>query len=126
MLKWKKFCFAIILVFMLVLTFKSAWAYPVISYEQGVNVELTKLAVYYIPEEYYKYVDRIDFTNNFINNEWGHSYAKKNSKGNCYEGRIRLYGIFALEHELGHIYEYCELKQDDSTEEFAENFRIIK
>ena len=29
-----------------------------------------------------------------------------------------------LQHELGHIYEHCELKRNILTEEFANNFKI--
>ena len=44
---------------------------------------------------------------------------------NCRYGKIIIENPNLLIHELGHIYELCELKRDVTTEKFADNFRII-
>ena len=54
----------------------------------------------------------------------GWSYVKWDVYHNCYNGIIILSNPKYLIHELGHIYEHCELKRNISTEEFANNFKI--
>lgn len=113
----------------------TAWAvtamdYPIIISEQGINHTESKQLIYSIPQEYYEYVNIIEFVNQPICKEiqqkcyrgWSQVYWDKNH--NCYNGKIRLQNTSLIIHELGHIYELCELKRNITTEEFAENFRI--
>ncbi len=114
-----------------------AYSYPIIISEQGVNHTQAKELVYSIPEEYYRYVDVVEF----VNNDYSAGYytMKWNNKHLCYNGKITInymdrniyleylgydYNKEILEHELGHIYEHCILKEDFSTEEFADGFKI--
>ena len=112
---------------------------PILTFEGGINQSKMQEIVNSIPSRYYKNVNEIIF----VNWTFGHCYVydkygqqkcyqgwnevKWDSQHKCYSGKIRL-GKNAnrslLVHELGHIYEYCELKRDNSTEEFAEGFRI--
>lgn len=118
---------------------------PILTFEEGVNQSRTTEIVNSIPKEYYKYVNEITFVNNktFDNRSFGHCYiydkygqqkchegwneVKWDSTHNCYSGKIRLNknaNRSLLIHELGHIHEYCVLKKNNSTEEFANAFRI--
>ena len=111
--------------------------YPVISTEEGINHNEAVKLVYSIPEKHYNFVKKIEFVNGFVKkqvignygelkvwNGWAWTYWDKNH--NCYGGKIILSKIDKnlLQHELGHIYEFCVLKRDYSTEEFANNFMI--
>ncbi len=114
-------------------------AYPVIISEQGVSHTGAKELVYSIPEEYYKYVSNIHFVNEPRNRWWDWNtfwfleekawydviYDYDNNE--CYKVDIYVYEVKKeyLIHELGHIYQICNLKQPVNDEEFAEEF-IIK
>lgn len=123
---------------LLVILSNAVSAYPIIISESGTNHTLNSQLVYSIPEKYYKFVEKVEFVNGFgarciVLDEydqmkcwkgWNSVYWDKNH--NCLYGNIILSiaDIKVLIHELGHIYEYCELKRDTSTEEFADNFKI--
>ncbi len=130
-----------VILFLLVLTLFSSlsFAYPVIISNEGVNHTRAKELVYSIPEKYYRYVDTIEFVSEPIrkfywenDNEaeiikyggWYHTYWNKDHI--CYNGKILIYNINynILKHEIGHAYEYCDLKKDISTEDFANEFVI--
>ena len=109
------------------------YGYPPLSFETGINHTASKELVYSIPEVYYKHVTSIEFVNKPINcmsvnnrtkcwRGWSWAYWDRNHR--CYSGRIILQNASLLEHELGHIYWHCELKQSVLNETFAENFRI--
>ena len=113
--------------------------YPIIISNQGVNHTQAKQLVYSIPEEYYKYVNVIEFVKGYAHEKiidkfvqkkvwkgWYWVYWNKNHE--CFNGKIILSEInrSLLIHELGHIEEHCLLKKDISTEEFADNFKIKK
>jgi len=135
-MKWK---ILILMVFGMVLVVSNVIAYPIIISEQGINHTEAKQLVYSIPKAYYKYVNSIEIINKrFVhcsiydnygqqkcNMGWNWIYWDLNH--NCYSVKINV-GKYesqkTLIHELGHVYEYCELKRDISTEEFADNFVI--
>lgn len=113
-------------------------AYPVIVSDSGLNHTKNVELVNSIPDKYLKHIDTISF----INSAWakcriygshnqsicwkGWYWAYWTKSHDCHHTKIILssneYDI--LEHELGHVYELCELKKDYSTEEFAIDFRI--
>jgi hypothetical protein len=111
-----------------------SYAYPIITSEQEINHTEVKQVVYSIPEKYYEYVNIIKFVKNPIckvydiygqqqcHQGWNYVYWDINHK--CFNGNIILYNPDLLMHELGHIYELCELKKDITTEEFANSFKI--
>ena len=113
--------------------------YPNFVFEEGVDITSLKNIVYSIPSKYYGYVNVIEF----VNSDFAHcrvydNYGQKicnggwywvywDSNHNCHSTKIIMgkhEGRGILIHELGHIYEHCELKKDTSTEEFADNFEI--
>jgi len=107
--------------------------YPIIVSEQGVNHQKAKDLVYSIPEHHFRYVDVIEFVTTPIKIqdtevlEFAKYKVLWNKNHYCYEAKITLWNTFSdkvIEHELGHIYEHCELKKDISTEEFANEFVI--
>jgi len=115
----------------------NVFAYPVIVSEKGVNHTQVKELVYSIPEVYYEGVDVIEFVNEPIQkwikieeNHWTLEYfggwyrTYWDREHNCFDGKIWIYNFDLLVHELGHNYEYCILKKDISTEEFADDFEI--
>ena len=99
--------------------------YPIIISESNINHNKSKELVYSVPKEYLRHIDTIEFKDT-ANNIRGYAWTKWNRKHICYGGKIILSKIDKnlLQHELGHIYEFCVLKRDYSTEEFADNFRI--
>ena len=124
---------------MLLLVFSiSVTAYPIIISEQGVNHTQAKELVYSIPEEYYEYVDIIEFVNKPIcrtidefgqKNCWdGWYWIYWNNNHQCHNGKIIIYRLSyeMIQHELGHIYQICNLKQPTNDEEFAYSFRIAR
>ena len=123
----------------------TAMAYPqssILIFDDFVNKTLLKEVIQYIPEEYYEYVDVIEFKNGFVRcqniDEFdrkrcyeGYSWAYWDKAHDCYYGKIILNGKLnrddlyrVLQHEIGHIYELCKLKRDITTEDFADGFRI--
>ncbi len=115
----------------------NVFAYPIIISESGVNHQEAKELIYSIPEEYYKYVDIIEFVNETIkkynwisdteaeiNNYGGWYWANWDNNHNCYNGKIIIYDFDALEHELGHINSHCVLKENKVNEKFANEFKI--
>jgi|TARA_Y100000310_G_scaffold312884_1_gene360662 hypothetical protein len=115
----------------------SIFAYPIIISNEGVNHQEAKELVYSIPEVNFKYVKSVEFVNepikkfNWINNNtaivnyydgWYDISWSKNFE--CYNGKITIYHFDILEHELGHIFEHCELKRSISTEEFSNEFKL--
>lgn len=129
-----------IFLFLVVITLFSSIsvsAYPIIVSEQGVNHTKAKQLVYSIPEEYYEYVDVIEFVNEPIKKyNWisdteaeityygGWYWAYWDRDHNCFNGKIWIYDLDYLVHELGHIYWNCILKQSSINEEFANDFKI--
>ena len=124
-----------------VLLLQMVYAYPVIVTEQGINHTKSVAIVKSIPEKYYKHVDRIDF----VAYDWARCKATDNDQQRCSAGwywawwnnnhecnftRIilgtRNQSLYkkTLTHELGHIFEHCELKRDYSSEQFADSFRV--
>jgi len=112
-----------------------SFAYPVIVSERGVNHTQIKELVYSIPEEYFKYVDVIEFVNEPLKvaedgevKRVGTYMVFRTDSYVCYNGKIKLWDYsdskITVIHEIGHSYEFCELKKDYSTEEFADNFVI--
>lgn len=116
-----------------------AFAYPNIISERGINHTQAKQLVYSVPEQYFKYVNSIEFVINPINcgiidkygqkrcyDGWSQAYWDKNH--NWYKGKIILKDISRslLVHEISHIIDFCVNKVNVSTEEFADNFRIEK
>ena len=116
----------------------SVFAFPIIISEQGVNHTQIKELVYSIPEEYYKYVDVIEFVNEPRDRWWDWNifwfieekawyyvdYDFDNDK--CIKTNISVYDMESeyLIHELGHIYYICELKKPYNNETFASSFEI--
>jgi len=113
----------------------SVFAYPVIVSNEGINHQEAKELVYSIPEKYYSYVDVVEFVNKPIKkfglfySAWYYAYWNKDHV--CYSGKILIYPNKLhsprdmLQHEIGHIYEHCVLKESISTEDYADEF-IIK
>tara|TARA_Y100000310_G_C20663967_1_gene806401 strand:+ start:100 stop:513 length:414 start_codon:yes stop_codon:yes gene_type:complete len=129
--------FVFITVFFLFIT--SVSAFPTIITESEVNHTKAVELVYSIPLKYYQYVDRVEFVNdNYAKCKVIDVYGQKqcwigwywiywNKHHDCFNGRIimSVSDKDLLVHELGHIYEHCNLRRDISTEEYAGNF-IIK
>ena len=116
-------------------TITTAMAYPFLISERGTNHTQNKELVYSIPEKYFNFVDTIEFKPDYAYCRAygdfeqkkcysGRSYVKWDVYHNCYNGIIILSNPKYLIHELGHIYEHCELKRNISTEEFANNFKV--
>ena len=116
-----------------------SFGYPLIISEKGFNHTQAKELVYSIPNKDYKYVDTITFVNNYAHFKYIDNFGQKkvwkgwnwvywDKNHNCFNGKIILSDInkSILIHELGHIYEYCNLKKNVSTEVFADNFKIQK
>ena len=116
-------------------------AYPDIVSDSDTNHTANKELVYSIPVEYYKSVDTIIFENNLIAEStwlhggygklaaWGFTEALWDDKYHyCYQGTVWIdatndYNIqFVLLHELGHIHDFCEVKSNISTEQYANNY----
>lgn len=125
----------IILYLAVILSISISNAYPAIISNPNTNHSFNIETVYSVPEKYYRYVDKIEFVNYSIKDYengyiGGYAYAWWNIHHNCYNGYITLSSELknlsrdALTHELGHIYELCELKRDITTEDFANSFRI--
>lgn len=124
MKKIKLFLYIVVIFLVFV---SSTYAYPIIIIEQNINHTQAKQLIYSVPEKYYKHVNSIEFKDTAYNIR-GYANAKWNNKHICYSTYIWIFRINfqILQHELGHIYEFCELKKDVSTEEFANNFKIEK
>ena len=117
----KKYIFLIIICILC----SNIYAYPDLGSIDIKHSDLKNL-VYSIPEEYYQYVEYIEFAGNNIEFH-GYAMTKWDQKHNCYDGKIFLWNKLSykvLLHELGHIYEYCVLKKSYSSEEYANNFKI--
>lgn len=108
-------------------------AYPIIISNSAINHTQAKLLVYSIPNEYYKYVDVIEFVSKPIkyynNDEIANAYYRIwFYNNNCVKGKIWIFwnppNYNELTHELGHFYEICILKQQ-TTELFANNFKFL-
>ena len=134
----------ILTIFLISLISVNGYGYPVMTFEKNVNITEAKKVVYSIPEEYFEYVNRIDFAKEPVK-KWvrikkhklelvtfsGWNKVKWGKHHNCYYVEIDIFlkspvmtPYETLVHELGHVYEYCVLKRDKSTEEFADNFKI--
>ena len=134
MLKMKKLLN--LMVFSILLSY-IAFAYPIIISTSPINHTQAKELVYSIPEEYYEYVDVVEF----VNNDYSAGYysIKWNKHHLCYNGKITInyidrniyleylgydYNKEILIHELRHMHEHCVLKKDISTEKFADDFKL--
>ena len=128
-MKWRRQTTILILV--LISLVSAVSAFQIIISNEGVNHTQAKELVYSIPEEYYQYVDVIEFVNETFSVTYG-SYAFTYWNGNhdCYNSKIWIYWVFPLRstliHEIGHIWELCTEKKDYTTEEFANGFKIKK
>ncbi|GAF99852.1 unnamed protein product [marine sediment metagenome] len=123
-----------LVLFVFLVLISSVSAYPIIVSENGVNHPKSKELVYSIPEHYFKYVERIDFVNEPIKkyglfySGWYYVYWTKTHS--CFNGRIWIYNndLFSAEemiwHELCHIADHCLLKNDYSTDKFANNCKL--
>lgn len=135
----KIFFLLIIFIFLLALFLKSGYAYPTIISSSNYNHTKVKELIHSIPKSYYNHVNVIEFVDTPIchwikESQYKYSYDCSsgwnqvfwNKKHNCFNVKIQLssYSKDILVHELGHVHEYCVLKKDVSTEEFAEGFRI--
>jgi len=128
----------LIYLFIIIILITQVFGYPIIISEQQINHAQAKELVYSIPEEYYKYVDVVEFVNEPRNKWWNWNtfwfleekawyyvdYDYINNK--CVRTKIYVYDMEFeyIMHELGHIYYICELKKSYNNEEFAYNFRI--
>lgn len=117
-----KFQFILILLFV----FPIVYSYPILIHNTNTNITLNKQVVYSINEKYFEYVKVIEFfgkpiiKRNITGNGW--AWVSWDYKHRCFNGHIQLYNPYSIYHELGHIYEWCELKRNITTQEFANNF----
>jgi len=103
---------------------------PIVISDSGWNSTEALDIVDSLPLEFYKFVDIIEFTSKPITYKeqlaYGYMYSNWDYTHYCYDTKITIYEKFntqmVLLHELGHVYEYCVLKRDNSTEEFANAF----
>ena len=123
----KKYIIIFTILAILLVKTAMAYTYPIIISGDSVNHNKTKETVTSIPVEYYKHVTIVEFTNAKPQGDFGR-YLYKSYNDRCYHSKIWVYAFEDWEetliHELGHIYEHCELKKKISTEEFANNFEI--
>lgn len=122
----------------LVVSSVNAMNYPTIVTEKGINHSEAKKLVYSVPEDYFRFVNKIIFTNKkyakcktidtfgqkMCWKGWANAYWNK--KHICTSTNIIMADLnrARLIHETNHIYDYCINKVNISTEKFADNFRI--
>jgi len=123
---------------MLLTAVVNAFNYPVIVSGDGYNHTEVKQLVYSIPIKYFVHVDKIEFIKRptvvlgnhiKISSMVRDGYVRVMSyfaddgvvnKVICTDVQITLHEPQTIFHELGHVYDICELNNIDSTEEFAD------
>jgi len=108
-----------------ILATMSVSAYPTIV-SSGINHTDFKETVYSFPEELFDGVEVIEYSTENKSYSGVTRVLWYEYDHYCYNGKITLYNSYSenlIWHELGHVYEYCNLKRDSSSELFARLFQ---
>lgn len=110
---------------------------PIVVTAGSLNSSESLEIMHQIPEKYFKYVDVVEFVNEsfywngrtvngLCETHWGSDHACFDVWITVVNPNNRAQAFFTLWHELGHVYEYCELGLNVSSEEFADAYYSVE